>query len=113
MDFRKTETNSNLHFVRAEERFGEESARAFWRRALKYKCFAFYYGVNKNSLFAPRRKCAALSFGPRLLDGRRGYALLLNAHTAALTITAENPKRNNALIDMACKERLLKIFGAT
>ena len=33
-DFRKIETNLNLHFVRAEEGSGEESARAsefFWR----------------------------------------------------------------------------------
>ena len=29
LDFRKTETNLNLHFVRAEEGSGEESARAF------------------------------------------------------------------------------------
>ena len=29
LDFRKTETNLFLHFVRAEEGSGEESARAF------------------------------------------------------------------------------------
>ena len=29
LDFRKTETNFVLHFVRAEEGSGEESARAF------------------------------------------------------------------------------------
>ena len=30
LDFRKTETNLFLDFVRAEEGSGEESARAFW-----------------------------------------------------------------------------------
>jgi hypothetical protein len=36
MDFRKTETNLFLDFVRAEEGSGEESARAF----LKFPCDA-------------------------------------------------------------------------
>ena len=39
LDFRKTETNLFLDFVRAEEGSGEESARAFrisfWRDGLK------------------------------------------------------------------------------
>ena len=38
LDFRKTETNLFLHFVRAEEGSGEEFARAFWNfGGLKFK----------------------------------------------------------------------------
>lgn len=36
---------------------------------------------------------------------------LLKDITAALTITAENPAKNNASIDILCKERFSKIFG--
>ena len=41
MDFRKTETNLFLDFVRAEEGSGEESARAF---------FFGFFGANLNLL---------------------------------------------------------------